>query len=684
MRQYRILALVLLGALSLGCVKEEMAGQAGHDGPVTLTTTVSLGEASGTKALTTEGIKTFAVGDQVAIVYTNTADATVKAVSEPLTADSILDGGKTAILTVTLTDPKPSGAVSYIYPAAMAAADGSVNYAALAVQQGSLAALAAGLDLCTFEGSLDTDASLPDCVILNNRLAVGEFTVKNEGGSDITDSIVCFFVSDGVDTYTVSRAASPGPIYVAMKPVSGDLRLVAADTNWEYYKKDVAAQTLAANKMYPIAVTMAQSSFESRLSPLTFEAIEAGATVSFRLSSNTAEGSVQYKLNDGSWTVYTSGTAITLTNAGDKVQFRGKNSTYYVNTASYDYGQFSVSAECYLYGNIMSLVTDYTMGEFAFASNVSLTGYRTFYRLFENVSNIKSLDTKPLVLPATSLAEGCYKDMFYRCTSLGTAPALPAMSLVNRCYDSMFDGCTSLGAAPALPATSLASNCYSYMFSGCTSLSVAPALPATILASGCYDGMFSYCTSLEVAPILPATSLAGSCYQSMFSGCTSLEVAPILPATSLAGSCYQSMFSGCTSLEVAPTLPATSLADYCYSYMFSGCTSLSVAPTLPATSLAGYCYYYMFSGCTSLEVAPVLPAMSLAGYCYSYMFSGCSKLSSITCLAENGITNQGSCSNWVRDVASTGTFTRTLGVNWPSGPNGIPSHWTVIFYDANQ
>jgi len=684
MKIYVIIALVLLGALSLGCVKEEMAGQAGHDGPVTLTTTVSLGEASGTKALTTEGIKTFAVGDQVAIVYTNTADATVKAVSEPLTADSILDGGKTAVLTVTLTDPKPSGAVSYIYPAAMAAADGSVNYAALAVQQGSLAALAAGLDLCTFEGSLDTDASLPDCVILNNRLAVGEFTVKNEGGSDITDSIVCFFVSDGVDTYTVSRAASPGPIYVAMKPVSGDLRLVAADTNWEYYKKDVAAQTLAANKMYPIAVTMAQSSFESRLSPLTFEAIEAGATVSFRLPSNTAEGSVQYKLNDGSWTVYTSGTAITLTNAGDKVQFRGKNSTYYVNTASYDYGQFSVSAECYLYGNIMSLVTDYTMGEFAFASNVSLTGYRTFYRLFENVSNIKSLDTKPLVLPATSLAEGCYKDMFYRCTSLGTAPALPAMSLVNRCYDSMFDGCTSLGAAPALPATSLASNCYSYMFSGCTSLSVAPALPATILASGCYDGMFSYCTSLEVAPILPATSLAGSCYQSMFSGCTSLEVAPILPATSLAGSCYQSMFSGCTSLEVAPTLPATSLADYCYSYMFSGCTSLSVAPTLPATSLAGYCYYYMFSGCTSLEVAPVLPAMSLAGYCYSYMFSGCSKLSSITCLAENGITNQGSCSNWVRDVASTGTFTRTLGVNWPSGPNGIPSHWTVIFYDANQ
>ena len=145
MRQYRVLALLLLGALSWGCVKEEMAGQAGHDanlvgndGTGLVTTTVSLGEASGTKALTAEGVKTFAEGDQVAIVYTNTADATVKAVSEPLTADDIHNGGKTAVLTVTLTDPKPSGAVSYIYPAAMAAADGSVDYAALSVQDGTL------------------------------------------------------------------------------------------------------------------------------------------------------------------------------------------------------------------------------------------------------------------------------------------------------------------------------------------------------------------------------------------------------------------------------------------------------------------------------------------------------------------------------------------------------------------
>ena len=519
MRQYRILALVLLGALSLGCVKEEMAGQAGHDanlvgndgtGPVT--TTVSLAGTSGTKALTTEGIKTFAVGDQVAIVYTNTADATVKAVSEPLTTDSILDGGKTAVLTVTLTAPKPSGAVSYIYPAAMAAADGSVNYAALAVQDGTLSSLAAGLDLCTFEGELSAGAGLPVRATLENRLTIGEFTVEDEGGSDITASIVCFSISAGAETYTVSRAAGSGPIYVAMKPVSGDLNLIAADADWHFYKKDVTTpQTLAANKMYPIAVTMAQSSFEARFTPLTFEAITAGAQVSFRLPSNTEAGSVQYSLNGGDWTAYTSESPITLANAGDKVQFRGKNSTYYVNTSTYDYGQFSVTADCYLYGNIMSLVTDYTTGEFAFVSNVTLTGDQTFFRLFENVSTIKSLDPKPLVLPATTLTQSCYNEMFYGCTGLEAAPALPATSLAVHCYEEMFYGCTSLEAAPTLPATSLAGSCYAYMFRGCTSLEVAPTLPATSLAYCCYESMFSGCTNLSSITCLAKENIEGNC-----------------------------------------------------------------------------------------------------------------------------------------------------------------------------
>jgi hypothetical protein len=60
--------------------------------------------------------------------------------------------------------------------------------------------------------------------------------------------------------------------------------------------------------------------------------------------------------------------------------------------------------------------------------------------------------------------------MFYGCTSLTQAPELPATTLDNSCYNELFRGCTSLTQAPELPATTLESNCYYSMFLGCTSL----------------------------------------------------------------------------------------------------------------------------------------------------------------------------------------------------------------------
>ena len=620
MRQHSIIALVLLGVMTLGCTRMEIPGQVGKD--VTLTTTVSLGGAPASKALTAAGEKTFAPGEQVAIVYTNTADATVKAVCEPLTAADISADGKTATFTVTLTDPKPSGVVRYIYPAAMATADGSVNYAALSAQDGTLASLSAALDLALFEGSLTASATLPDNVSLDNPLTIGEFTVS-DGTSDITSSIVSFTISAGADTYTVSRAAAAGPIYVAMKPVSGDLSFTAFDGGL-VYEKAVTGKTMAAGSMYPVEISMT-GTFNALATPLTFEAIEAGTQVSFRLPSN--EGTVQYRVNDGDWTDYTSEAAITLQNVGDKVQFRGDRSTYYVNTTDGDYGQFSASADCYLYGNIMSLVTVYATNENAFASNFTLTGESAFFRLFRNTT-IKSCGTKPLVLPATTLAEKSYEELFL--------------------------GCTSLTTAPALPATTLASHCYDYMFSGCTSLTTAPALPATTLAS--------------------------FCYYSMFYGCTSLTTAPALPATTLAVRCYSFMFRGCTSLTTAPALPATTLDEHCYAYMFSGCTSLSTAPALPATALASYCYSYMFSGCTSLTTAPALPAATLAVRCYYRMFSGCTKLSSVTCLATQRA--QESTTSWLENVAKNGTFYKAQDAFWPVSADCIPSGWTIVDYVA--
>jgi hypothetical protein len=652
MKQHSIIALILLSVISLGCAKE-IPNQVGNN--VTLTTTVSLSGTPASKALTAEGVKTFAPGEQVAIVYTNTAEATVRAVCQPLTDADIHDNGKTATFTVTLTDPKPSGAVRYIYPAAMAAADGSVNYAALFAQDGTLASLSAAYDLALFEGALTADAALPNKVSLDNPLTIGEFTVS-DGTSDITSSIVSFTVSAGTDTYTVNRAAAAGPIYVAMKPVSGDFSFTAFDGAL-VYEKAVTGKTMAAGSMYPVGISMTET-FNALATPLTFEAIEAGAKVSFKLPSNTEEGAVQYRVNGGTWTNYnTSKTPITLENVGDKVQFRGNRNTYYVNTSTYDYGQFSASDDCYLYGNIMSLVTDYTTDEHAFASNVTLTGESTFFRLFENnidnkTTTIRSSDTKPLVLPAMQLADCCYQEMFYNCTDLTAAPALPATQLADGCYMYMFCRCTDLTAAPALPATQLADYCYLGMFGGCTALTAAPALPATQLAEHCYEYMFYDCTALTAAPALPATQLADYCYQDMFGECTALTAAPALPATQLAEGCYQDMFGECTALTAAPALPATQLADYCYQNMFGGCTALTAAPALPATQLANQCYQHMFYECINL--------------------------CSVTCLATDFMNATDCTMDWLDDVAENGTFYKAAGTFWEPGSSGIPYGWDVV------
>ena len=253
-------------------------------------------------------------------------------------------------------------------------------------------------------------------------------------------------------------------------------------------------------------------------------------------------------------------------------------------------------------------------------------------------------------------------------------------SLVENAFDSLFSEDTYIVSVEnlSLPATTLENGCYSSMFYNCTSLTTAPSLPAITLTEWCYASMFEGCTSLTTVPSLPATTLANSCYMNMFNGCTSLTTAPELPATTLASYCYESMFNGCTSLTAAPELSATTLTDWCYSSMFSGCTNLTAAPELPAITLTEGCYVNMFYNCTSLTAAPELPAITLTEGCYVNMFRNCTSLNYIKALFTSTPTTSYT-SNWVRGVASSGTFVKNSAATWTSscGVNTFPCNWTV-------
>lgn len=440
-----------------------------------------------------------------------------------------------------------------------------------------------------------------------------------------------------------------------------------------FRKENVSVNTLRRNVMLTAGCRLNSEAgnvteFNYLTTPLTFEAKTAGATVTFAAASGV---SLEYSTDGSSWSDYSS--PITLANVGDKVYFRGDNT--YMSTSSTN-SRFSCSKNCYIYGNIMSLLSRNN-----YATTTTLTSTYTFRKLFYNNTMIFSHPTKKLALPATTLTNNCYQTMFQGCTRISSAPELPATSLTNSCYYYMFDGCSGLTSTPTLPATTLANNCYQYMFRGCTGLTTTPSLPATMLTNSCYQSMFQGCTGLISITSLPATTVDEYCYDNMFQGCTSLTYVPDLPATTLATNCYSNMFDGCTSLTVAPKLPATSLASSCYISMFHGCTNLTSAPTLSATILAGSCYEKMFQDCINLTTAPDLPAPTLVTSCYSSMFNGCSSLNRIKCLATN-ITATNCTKNWLLSVSTTGTFSKSKKTtDWSTGSNGIPNGWTVVNAD---
>ena len=402
---------------------------------------------------------------------------------------------------------------------------------------------------------------------------------------------------------------------------------------------------------------------------LCFTAEVAGAKVWLKKNSTPAAVNLEYTTDGSAWTDFvigtTKGCGVTLANVGDKVYLRNKKEAKDVTTFSESnkkYYCFTFSDSVSVSGNVMSLVD----------KNVETTTIPCDYcfcRLFDSTNLTSVADLK---LPATMLTTGCYQQMYQKCRTLKTAPALPADTLAEKCYYSMFNGCSALETAPALPATTLATNCYFGMFSG-TALETAPALPAETLAESCYNGMYQNCKALKTAPALPATTLAASCYSTMFYGCSALETAPALPATTLAKQCYSGMFNGCAALKTAPELPADTLAESCYFNMFYGCSALETAPALPATTLAKQCYNNMFQKCTKLKSVKV----------------GFTKWGD---LSDSGATDYHATYNWLNNAgteATTPTFEcpaeLDMDVETQLDVNHVPAGWKVTYdITANQ
>lgn len=264
-------ALVFVGAMTAGCSGDDLTAETPQlpdttNGTVTMKINASLSENASTRVLNPDFMRSFTVGEQIVVIYRNTADETVKVTSAALNFSDMLSSNS-ANFTVTLTNPQPNTPVRYIYPASRAAAfvapttapndDATINYAALNTQDGTFASLASDLDLAVFDGEMTAQAVLP-AATLENPLTICGFTLQDSGNSnaDITNTVNSLTVSDGTNSYAVTPTSALSTIYVAMKPTSGNIAFAASTTAPKTYFKTATGKTLKASNLYSISVSM--------------------------------------------------------------------------------------------------------------------------------------------------------------------------------------------------------------------------------------------------------------------------------------------------------------------------------------------------------------------------------------------------------------------------------------------
>ena len=306
-------------------------------------------------------------------------------------------------------------------------------------QKGTLADLGANYAFAT---ATVTVATVSESVITTGdaafaaQHAIVKFTLKDEKGVAINATSLTIEGCDQTVSVTPESAASE--LYVSVPAIANKnltLKATAGSATYQYNRTNV---TFEAGKHYTQNVTMGQSgSYDANTQPLTFQAIKEG-TITYTAAN--AGYTVEYKKNNGGWTTYSYSSAISVA-VGDVVSFRGTNATYYVSIGegTGDLSTFVCSSACYIYGNVMSLIS-----KESFSTITKFTAAKAFLRMFKNQANLRSHPYKDLVLPATILAEQCYREMVSGCTGLTRSAILDKAVGAENAYQWMYKGCSNL------------------------------------------------------------------------------------------------------------------------------------------------------------------------------------------------------------------------------------------------
>ena len=241
-----------------------------------------------------------------------------------------------------------------------------------------------------------------------------------------------------------------------------------------------------------------------------FTANEANSTIKLNITGSLTTPTLEISKDGNSWTWFTVWNIITLNNIWDKIYMRTTStSTTRFGTWNFTYHTFSMTWSISASWNITYLVNkNWT---------TSVPAY-CFYNLFSWCSSLKAAPE----LPATSLGQHCYRELFAN-TWIIKAPKLPATTIVGYCYLKMFVNC-DLIEAPELPAMNVPNSAYEWMFSWCTNLVIPPKLPATTCDTQPYKDMFKNCSNLEILPLIRLSTIPNYGCNNMFSWCSKIKL----------------------------------------------------------------------------------------------------------------------------------------------------------------
>ena len=278
-----------------------------------------------------------------------------------------------------------------------------------------------------------------------------------------TDETICVYT--GIDEY---RWVESGTTCVGNDLYVNNVKQVSRDSGqtWINTSETSASTLIEANSEQCGYVPPIIGNY------LTFETIEAGK---FRFSGTT-ETPIYYSIDSGStWSSLSTGQETPELQSGKLILWKGELSPVMYRGI----GTFSSTGTFNGRGNVMSLLYgDNYEGKTDLSSKVN-----AFQFLFYFCSTM--LDAGDMVLPATTLSDRCYSDMFLGCQRMKRAPQLPATTMVSNCYYQMFKNCRELETAPTLSASTLAERCYQGMFESCSKLNNVTCLASSITANYC-------------------------------------------------------------------------------------------------------------------------------------------------------------------------------------------------------